>query len=78
MTPREGQEGKRVQYGRFGEDVSSMRTFPIDATVNDILASFEVEVEKGETFGIDGQVVEGTHVPTDGQCIYIAKTGSGN
>jgi len=71
--------GKRVTVARLGseEDVPPYKPFENDATVNDILDAFGVDLAKGETLAIDGKSINGNHKPEDEDVIYVSPSTTG-
>jgi len=69
--------GKRVTVARLNDDVPNPKAFGANATVNDILNAFDIELEKGETLAINGVSVDGRTKPNDGECIYISPSSTG-
>jgi len=69
--------GKSVSVARLNEEVPAPRAFADNATVNDVLNAYDVELEKGETLAINGTSVNGSHKPRNGETIYISPSTTG-
>jgi len=69
--------GKSVTVAYLGEEVPRARAFEEDASVNDVLSAFDIELEKGESLAIDGHTVSGSDKPEDGDTIYISPKTTG-
>ena len=69
--------GKRGIVVRLGEEVPEPIAFDNNATVNDALSAFGALMEKSETLAIDGKTIEGNHVFSDGDVVYITPSTTG-
>jgi len=69
--------GKKVTVARLNDDVPAPKAFGEQATVDDVLNAYGIEIEKGETLAIDGSSVNGQTIPDDGDCIYISPSSTG-
>ena len=68
---------KSVTVARLNDDVPTPKAFGDDATVDDVLNAYGVELEKGETLAINGKSINGSHKPLNGDCIYISPSSTG-
>jgi len=69
--------GKSVSVARLNEEVPRPMALGENATVDDFLNAYEIELEKGETLAINGTSVNGSHKPRNGETIYISPSTTG-
>ncbi len=68
---------KTGRIGRLNGTMSEDYVVDEDATINDLLATSEESLEKGEALQIDGEVVDGDYVFADGEKVYIVPSTTG-
>lgn len=68
---------KTARVGRLGHAVTEEVAFPDNATIDDVLAHFGEEVQKGESLAINGEPVTGKDEIESGDTIFIVPSTTG-